>query len=139
MGGHHLSLGDLSAQHRFFINSRAILERTDPILLGYEALGSQGLAQSGVVAGDFVKLRTLSASYTLPESMAEMMRASRVAVTVQIDNLWTIWQKSTESFGHPIMDIERARQSPGQFGLNGYVQEGWPQLTRFVSTLRFTF
>ena len=139
VGGHHLSLGDISAQHRFFINSRAILERTDPILLGYEALGSQGLAQSGVVAGDFVKLRTLSASYTLPESMAEMMRASRVAVTASIDNLWTIWQKSTESFGHPIMDIERARQSPGQFGLNGYVQEGWPQLTRFVSTLRFTF
>ena len=139
VGGHHLSLGDISAQHRFFINSRAILERTDPILLGYEALGSQGLAQSGVVAGDFVKLRTLSASYTLPESMAAMMRASRVAVTASIDNLWTIWQKSTESFGHPIMDIERARQSPGQFGLNGYVQEGWPQLTRFVSTLRFTF
>ena len=139
VGGHHLSLGDVSAQHRFFINSRAILERTDPILLGYEALGSQGLAQSGVVAGDFVKLRTLSASYTLPESMAEMMWASRVALTASVENLWTIWQKSEESFGHPIMDIERARQSPGQFGLNGYVQEGWPQLTRFVSTLRFTF
>ena len=139
VGGHHLSLGDISAQHRFFINSRAILERTDPILLGYEALGSQGLAQSGVVAGDFVKLRTLSASYTLPATMAEMMRASRVALTASVENLWTIWQKSEESFGHPIMDIERARQSPGQFGLNGYVQEGWPQLTRFVSTLRFTF
>ncbi|MCY4399058.1 MAG: SusC/RagA family TonB-linked outer membrane protein [Gemmatimonadetes bacterium] len=139
VGGHHLSLGDVSAQHRFFINSRAILERMDPILLGYEALGSQGLAQSGVVAGDFVKLRTLSASYTLPESVAEMMWASRVALTASVENLWTIWQKSEESFGHPIMDIERARQSPGQFGLNGYVQEGWPQLTRFVSTLRFTF
>ena len=68
-----------------------------------------------------------------------MMRASRVALTASVENLWTIWQKSEESFGHPIMDIERARQSPGQFGLNGYVQEGWPQLTRFVSTLRFTF
>lgn len=139
VGGHHLSLGDVSAQHRFFINSRAILERTDPILLGYEALGAGGLAQSGVVAGDFMKLRTLSASYTLPESIAEMMWASRVAITASVDNLWTIWQKSKDSFGHPIMDIERARQSPGQFGLNGYVQEGWPQLTRFVSTLRFTF
>ena len=100
----------MSAQHRFFINSRAILERTDPILLGYEALGAQGLAQSGVVAGDFMKLRTLSASYTLPESIAELAWASRVAVTASIDNLWTIWQKSKESFGHPIMDIERARQ-----------------------------
>ena len=139
VGGHHLSLGDVSAQHRFFINSRAILERTDPILLGYEALGAEGLAQSGVVAGDFMKLRTLSASYTLPESVAEMMWASRVAITASVDNLWTIWQKSKDSFGHPIMDIERARQSPGQFGLNGYVQEGWPQLTRFVSTVRFTF
>ena len=139
VGGHAMSLGDISAQHRFFINSKAILERTDPILLGYEALGSKGLAQSGVVDGDFVKLRTLSASYTLPESIAEMMRASRVALTASVENLWTIWQKSEESFGHPIMDIERARQSPNQFGLNGYVQEGWPQLTRFVSTLRFTF
>ncbi len=139
VGGHTLSLGDVSAQHRFFINSKAILERTDPILLGYEALGAQGLAQPGVVAGDFVKLRTVSASYTLPESWAQQMWASRVSLTASVDNLWTIWQKSTESFGHPIMDIERARQSPGQFGLNGYVQEGWPQMTRFTSTLRFTF
>lgn len=139
VAGHHLSLGDVSAQHRFFINSRAILERTDPILLGYEALGAQGLAQSGVVAGDFMKLRTLSVSYTLPESIAEMAWASRVAITASVENLWTIWQKSKDSFGHPIMDIERARQSPGQFGLNGYVQEGWPQLTRFLSTVRFTF
>ena len=139
VGGHHLSLGDVSAQHRFFLNSRAILERTDPILLAYEALGAQGLAQSGVVAGDFVKLRTLSGSFTLPAAWAQRASASRIAVTASIDNLWTIWQKSTESFGHPIMDIERARQSPGQFGLNGYVQEGWPQLTRFVSTIRFTF
>ncbi len=139
VGGHHLSLGDVSAAHRFFINSKAILERTDPILLGYEVLGSEGLAQSGVVEGDFIKLRTLSATYSLPDSWAQQMWASRVAVTASVDNLWTIWQKSTESFGHPIMDIERARQSPTQFGLNGYVQEGWPQLTRFVSVVRFTF
>ena len=139
VGGHSMSLGDVSAQHRFFINSRAILERTDPILLGYEALGSGGLAQSGVVEGDFMKLRTVSASYTLPQSWAEMMWASRVAVTASVDNLWTIWQKSEDSFGHPIMDIERSRQSAGSFGLNGYVQEGWPQTTRITSTLRFTF
>lgn len=138
-GGQQLSLGDVSGAHRFFLNSRAILERTDPILLGYEALGAEGLAQSGVVAGDFMKLRTLSASYSLPDSWAQQMWASRVSLTASVDNLWTIWQKSTESFGHPVMDIERARQSPGQFGLNGYVQEGWPQLTRFVSTLRLTF
>ena len=139
VGGHTLSLGDVSAQHRFFLNSRAILERTDEILLGYEALGADGLAQSGVVDGDFIKLRTVSASYTLPESWAQQMWASRVSLTASIDNALTMWQKSKESFGHPIMDIERARQSPGQFGLNSYVQEGWPQITRFVSTLRFTF
>ena len=139
MGGHHMSLGDISAQHRFFLNSRAILERTDPILLGYEALGSGGLAQSGVVPGDFLKLRTVSASYTLPTSLAARMRASRIMVTSSVENLWTIWQKATESFGHPIMDIERNHQGTGQFGLNGYLQEGWPQLTRFLTTVRFTF
>lgn len=139
VGGHHLSLGDVSAQHRFFLNSKAILERKDPILLGYEALGSQGLAQSGVVPGDFIKLRNVSASYSLPADMAEQMRASRVTVTASVENFWTIWQRAKDSFGHPIMDIERAGQGPGQFGLNGYVQEGWPQLTRFLTTLRFTF
>ncbi len=139
VGGHAMSLGDISAQHRFFINSKAILERTDPILLGYEALGSEGLAQSGVVDGDFVKLRTVAVSYTMPESWAEMMRASRVALTASLDNVFTIWQKSTESFGHPIMDIERAHMHPANFGLNGYLQEGWPQTTRFTSTFRFTF
>ncbi len=139
VGGHHMSLGDVSAQHRFFINSRAILERTDPILLGYEALGAEGLAQSGVVDGSFMKLRTISASYTLPTSMAEMMWASRVSLTTSLDNVFTIWQKTTESFGHPVMDIERTHMSPANFGLNGYLQEGWPQTTRFTSTLRFTF
>ncbi len=139
VGGHHMSLGDISAQHRFFINSRAILERTDPILLGYEALGAEGLAQSGVVDGSFMKLRTVSASYTLPSSMAEMMWASRVALTASLDNVWTLWQRTTESFGHPVMDIERTHMHPSNFGLNGYLQEGWPQTTRFTSTLRFTF
>ncbi|MDE2784245.1 MAG: SusC/RagA family TonB-linked outer membrane protein [Gemmatimonadota bacterium] len=139
VGGHHMSLGDISAQHRFFINSRAILERTDPILLGYEALGAEGLAQSGVVDGSFMKLRTVSASYTLPTSMAEMMWASRVALTASLDNIFTIWQKTTESFGHPVMDIERTHMHPANFGLNGYLQEGWPQTTRFTSTLRLTF
>ncbi len=139
VGGHHMSLGDVSAQHRFFLNSKAILERTDPILLAYEALGAEGLAQSGVVDGSFMKLRNLAASYTLPSTLAETVGASRVAVTASFDNLWTIWQKTTESFEHPIMDIERAHIGPGQFGLNGYLQEGWPQTTRFTSTVRFTF
>ena len=139
VGGHHMSLGDVSAQHRFFINSRAILERTDPILLAYEALGANGLAQSGVVDGSFMKLRNVALSYTLPTSMAEMMRASRVAVTASIDNVMTIWQRTTDSFGHPVMDIERSHMHPANFGLNGYLQEGWPQTTRFTSTLRFTF
>ncbi len=139
VGGHHMSLGDVSAQHRFFINSRAILERTDPILLGYEALGAEGLAQSGVVDGSFMKLRTVSASYTFPASVAEMMWASRVALTASVDNVFTLWQRTTESFGHPVMDIERSHMHPANFGLNGYLQEGWPQTTRFTSTLRFTF
>ena len=139
VGGHHMSLGDVSAQHRFFINSRAILERTDPILLGYEALGAEGLAQSGVVDGSFMKLRTVSASYTFPSSVAEMMWASRVALTASVDNVLTLWQRTTDSFGHPVMDIERTHMHPANFGLNGYLQEGWPQTTRFTSTLRFTF
>lgn len=140
IGGRTLIQGDLAAVHRFFLNSRAILERSDPILLGYEALGGAGLWQTGIIDGDFGKLRTLSATYTLPRRWAERVGAARLAVTATAENMATLWVGQKSTFGHRAMDPERAQQIGGATeGLSAYNQEGWPQLRRFVTTLRVTF
>ena len=140
VGGRTLISGDIAAQHRFFINSRAILERTDPILLGYETLGGIGLWQPGVISGDFAKLRTVSANYTLPSSWAERLNAARAAINVSINNPWTIWVGQPDSFGVRQMDPEVANQRGGATeGLTAYNQEGWPQLRTLTTTFRLTF
>ncbi len=140
VGGRTLISGDIAAQHRFFINSRAILERTDPVLLGYESPGGSGLWQSGIISGDFAKLRTVSASYTLPGSLSDRINASRVTINVAVNNLWTIWVGQAESFGVKQMDPEVSNQIGGSTeGLTAYNQEGWPQLKTLTTTFRITF
>ena len=139
VGGRTMVSGDIAAQHRFFINSRAILERTDPILLAYETLGGIGLWQSGIIDGDFAKLRVVSANYTLPDSWAERLNASRVTLNVAANNLATLWVGQAEGFGVKQMDPEVAQQTGTTRGLTAYNQEGWPQLRTFTTTLRLTF
>ena len=139
VGGRTLISGDIAAQHRFFINSKAILERTDPILLGYESLGGIGLWQSGIIDGDFAKLRTVSASYTLPGDWASRINASRVNINVAVNNLATLWVGQAESFGVKQMDPEVGTQTGTTRGLSAYNQEGWPQLRTLTTTFRITF
>ena len=140
VGGRTLISGDIAAQHRFFINSKAILERTDPILLGYETLGGVGLWQPGVISGDFAKLRTVSLNYTVPNSWAQRLNASRATINVAIQNPWTIWVGQPDSFGVKQMDPEVANQVGGATaGLTAYNQEGWPQLRTLTTTFRLTF
>ena len=140
IGGRTLISGDIAAQHRFFINSKAILERTDPILLGYETLGGIGLWQPGIISGDFAKLRTVSASYTLPGEWARRLNASRLNINVAVNNLMTLWVGEAEKFGVKQMDAEVSNQRGGSTeGLSAYNQEGWPQLKTFTTTLRITF
>jgi TonB-linked SusC/RagA family outer membrane protein len=130
--------GDVAANHFFFLNSRAILERTDPILLAYESLGAAGIWPSGTHSGDFGKIRTVSASYTFPNQVADFFRASRVSLTTSMDNVATLWMVR-ENFGQPVMDVERSYQTGTPPGLLAFHQEGWPSTRRFTSTLRISF
>jgi hypothetical protein len=85
----------------------------------------------------FARLRTVSATYNLPSSWAERVGASRMAVTVSGDNLWTPWIGQKESFGTKQIDPEI--ENTNGLGFTAYVQEGWPQLRRFLTTFRVTF
>ena len=141
IGGQTFENGDVMHSSITFRQTRAILERTDPILLGYQSLGSLGRRQVGIIDGDWAKLRTVSAVFTFPQSWAERMQASRVTLTVTADNLLTLWTGAPDEwFGHPLMDPERQNQAGGATpGLEVFLQESWPQTKRIVSTLRLAF
>ena len=141
IGGRTLVSGDIAAQHRFFLNSKAMQERTDPILLGYEALGGGGLWQPGIIDGSFGKLRTLSVSYNLPTSWVDRVPGiSRANLNFSMNNVATLWVGDEGGFGAKQMDPEVSNQIGGATeGLNAYNQEGWGQLRTMLFTLRVSF
>ncbi len=139
VGGNHILSGDIRASLMSFRNQIAIIEATDPILLGYDVLDTR--RQPGIVKGGYAKLRELSATYNAPQSLTERWGVSRASLTLSVHNLWTIWVAQRSDFGVKLTDPEirnsnSTASDPG--GLLGYNQEGWPQLRRVLVTLRVT-
>ncbi len=142
MGGHTMINGTAAGAHLFFRNTREILERDDPILLGYESLGRDGINQGGLIDASFIRLRRISATYTVPSSLSARFGADRITISLSGHNLWTIWQATKEVFGYPVLDPEQritqgTSTDPG--GLSAYVQEAWTTIKRFQTTIRVSF
>ena len=141
-GGHKMVNGTAAGAHLFFRVTQAIQERTDPILLAYEALGADGINQGGLIDASFAKLRNVSVTYTAAEGLANRIGADRLTLTLSGHNLWTLWQATDDVFGYPIRDPEQrdtgaVGSDPG--GLHAYVQEAWPPIRRMLLTARVTF
>jgi hypothetical protein len=139
LSGNHILSGDIRGSLMSFRNQRSILEGKDPILFGYDVLDTR--RQPGIVQGGFAKLRQLSATFTAPPSMLAQRGLTRASITVSGQNLWTIWVAQPSDFGVKLTDPEIRNSSgsgsdPG--GLTGYNQEGWPQLRRFLVSVRVT-
>jgi TonB-linked SusC/RagA family outer membrane protein len=141
-GGHHMVNGTAAGGHLFFRITREIQERDDPILLGYESLGADGINQAGLLDASFAKLRRIAATWTVPARFSSSIGAERLTLTLAGHNLWTIWQATPSVFGYPIRDPEQrdtnaVGSDPG--GLHAYIQEGWPPIRRFMLTARVNF
>jgi TonB-linked SusC/RagA family outer membrane protein len=129
---------DVIAVHSFFGNSRAALERNEPILLAYQQIGQT--RQPGILSGDFAKLRSVSVQYRLPNRVARAFNASRMHVTVAGENMGTFWRPDEYVFGHRSLDPERVRQTGSATpGLLAFNQERWPTGRRVTVTTRVTF
>ncbi len=144
MGGHNLIDGVMAGKHGRFRNSRAVIERTDPIFLGYTSLGSEGLNQTGLFDAGFARLRRVSATYTFPESWTAMIGADRMSLTVSGTNLWLIWQaaSSEDVYDDWIIDPEtrtnvRTGTDPG--GLDAWIHTQEPPMKRFMAMIRVNF
>jgi hypothetical protein len=140
VGGFSKVFTEVLTAHGVYLNTRAALERTDPIFMGYTSLAALGRGPMGFADAGFGKFRTLSATYTFPRAWARSFGASRLSLTLAGDNLGKLWGVETV-FGHKIMEIEQTQVAGGTVnGLAGGTQgNAWPQNRRFTSTLRVTF
>ena len=138
VGGHHAIVGDVGAQHTFFRNSKASVDG-NPIVEAYR-LDPNGPGATGLFDAGFARLRTVSASYELPNRVAGWLGASRGSVTLSAENMAFLWRAQKTSYGAEWIDPEllpnRSTDTNGNFG---YTQESWPQLARIRTTFRFTF
>jgi hypothetical protein len=140
-GGHWMSDGNLGGSHVFFLNSKAAVEQTDPILVAYQTLGAFGA--TGLMKAGFGKIRNVSLTYQAPTRWAGMLGASSGSLTLTGANLATIWRAQRGTFGARAVDPEVRINSSSYYNdpnlSNGYNQESWPQFRRFLATLRLSY
>jgi len=142
-GGHWMGDGNLAAAHVFFNNSRAAVERTDPVLVAYQTQVADQLFATGMIKAGFGKLRNVSLTYEFPRGLARILGASRGSMTLTGANLATLWRAQQGTFGTRTVDPEVRANNAGFYNdpnlTNGYNQESWPQYTRFLATVRLSF
>jgi hypothetical protein len=156
LGGNTLMTGDVTAAHEFFFNSkkaaaslqaltgnRKVIKDADARLAGIIYLAdfasdADVSGSSGVLRNGFVKLRTVSGTYTFPNGIARRVGASRGSLTVSAENLATLWRAQSGTYGFKFVDPEIS-QNYDPNGLFSYQQEGWPQFQRVSFTLRLTY
>ena len=127
MDGHSALVGEIAGLHSYFLNSRAALEGTDPILTGYRSDLDAGYLRPGLLRAGFVKVRTLAFGMTLPAAVAGKLGARHGSVAVFGDNLLTLWRSQAKGFGVPWLDPETVRNGYADItGVSGFAQDGFP-------------
>jgi len=99
-------------------------------LLGAES-GGTAYASNLIKDASFVKLREVSVTYSLPQSLASSFRATGASISLAGRNLHT-WTK------YDGLDPEASFQG-GSRGFGQWEQDVTPQLMQFVTTVRLTF
>jgi TonB-linked SusC/RagA family outer membrane protein len=143
-GGHYGRQSDVAATFTSFRNSRAVLEATDPIVMGAIANTFDSRLQLGLMRQGYAKVRDLSATYTFSEAFARKLGSQRFQVTASLKNLWTVWQSQRELFGRRMKDPELRMNQAGFYagdpgGFAGNLQDAWPTPRRFLVTVRTVF
>ncbi|HEY7235692.1 MAG TPA: SusC/RagA family TonB-linked outer membrane protein [Gemmatimonadaceae bacterium] len=121
-----------------------VIQRTDPLLQEYRAIEAD--APSTYNAG-FLRLRELSATYTVPARFVSRVGASGASVSVagrNLSMLWTAMQGwNTSRDGEIYVDINNQHVWDPELRAVGQLSNGYqtilPQTASFTTTLRLTF
>ena len=129
----------------------AVTPATFPIYDSYRSL--VGRPPLGFFRRDFGKLRSVSATYSLPDAFTNRAGLDRASITVAGDNLWTFWfpgkwmqLRNTDYImqgpDDPVGGSERAwdpEMEPVSTTFSGNFLSTLPPTRRFTTTLRVTF
>ncbi len=126
----------ISCRHWCFPNAPQRYQTTDPIYVA-SLPGPYTASNSNLMTNDydasFAKLRELSLTYTLPNSLVDRMRVSRATLSVSGRNLATIWQRQNDVGGIEVVDPElNSASGPTAIGVI-------PPLRSFLVTMRVSF
>lgn len=106
-------------------------ERFDPLLVA-EAQGGTAFTDQLIQDAGFTRFRELSATYTLPTSVARALKASRASITVAGRNL-ALWTN------FPGIEPEASFNGGTRGGFGQWEQNVLPQLRSFVTTINLSF
>jgi len=142
-GGNWQSDTEIRALHNQG-STKAVIEQNDPLLQTYRQIEAD--APSTYQAG-FLKLRELSASYTLKPSFAQKLGAAGGSVTLAGRNLSMLWTAeqgwNTSRDGEIYVDVAGQHVWDPEIRALGSLSNGYqtimPPTASFVATFRLTY
>ena len=142
-GGHVQSNTEIRARHNQG-TTQAVLLRNDPLLQTYRAIEADG---PGTYKAGFLRLREVSATYTLSPEWARSFRASGASISVAGRNLSMLWTEqhgwNTSRDGRIGVDVANMHTWDPEIRAVGQLSNGFqtilPPTASFVTTLRLTF
>jgi TonB-linked SusC/RagA family outer membrane protein len=142
-GGHWQSDTEIRALHNQG-STKDVIERDDPFLQTYRAIEADA---PGTYKAGFLKLRELSASYTLPPSVMRKARAASGSITVAGRNLSMLWTAqhgwNTSRDGEIYVDVANQHVWDPEIRAVGSRSNGYqtilPPTSSFVVSFRLTY
>ena len=142
-GGHLQSNTEIRALHNQG-STLAVLKRDDPFLQVYRSIEADAV---GTYKAGFLRLRELSATYSLDQRLAQRLRAASASVSVAGRNLSMLWTAqhgwNTSRDGEIYVDIANQHVWDPEIRAVGQLSNGFqtilPPTASFTTTLRLTF
>jgi TonB-linked SusC/RagA family outer membrane protein len=142
-GGHWQSNTEIRALHNQG-STKAVIEQNDPFLQVYRNIEADA---PGTYQAGFLRLRELSASYTLRPTLVQRFGASGASVTVAGRNLSMLWTAeqgwNTSRDGEIYVDVAGQHVWDPEIRALGSLANGFqtimPPTASFVATFRLTY
>jgi TonB-linked SusC/RagA family outer membrane protein len=142
-GGHSQSDTEIRALHNQG-TTKAVIERNDPFLQVYRAIEADA---PGTYKAGFLKLREMSASYSVNPTIARKLRVQNGTVTLAGRNLAMLWTAqhgwNTSRDGEIKVDVANGHVWDPEIRAVGSRSNGFqtimPPTSSFVATVRLTY
>ena len=142
-GGHWQSDTEIRALHNQG-STKAVIEQNDPFLQVYRNIEADA---PGTYQAGFLRLRELSAAYTLRPSLVQRFGASGASVTIAGRNLSMLWTAeqgwNTSRDGEIYVDVANQHVWDPETRAVGSLSNGFqtimPPTQSFVVTFRLTY